>query len=298
MPMCQEEPVPRAPPRLAPSHRSATMRSARRAVAACVRGLAIGALLPSIALAQTSPNGIATAPSDTWHLQTSMMNMDASTRFTASIVLNNPGESIVYVRSSAERVAIVDGERRRLPIPEGALRVYPEEFVLRPGEAFTARLVADPDRMAGVSASYYVKFVDSADIRADELGKGGVQSAYLLGFEALVTVNRTPVPRIGAAQLRLARDEGDDVYALTNLSGRHLYLDRGGLCPPSRPMLVDCQAFPEFPRQSLLPDETVRFPITPLRPAAEDLVAVMVHAGLSQRDRVEVVYLPARPASR
>jgi len=63
-------------------------------------------------------------------------------------------------------------------------------------------------------------------------------------------------------------------------------------------MLVDCQAFPEFPRQSLLPDETVRFPIAPLRPAAEDLVAVMVHAGLSQRDRVEVVYLPARPASR
>lgn len=250
------------------------------------------------------PSPMAAAPAvreaarpDTWHLQNNMMNLDASTRFVGSIVLNNPGDSMVYVRSSAQQVAMVQGERKRLPIPDGALRVYPEEFVLRPGEAFTARLVADPDRIDNDTASYYVKFVDISNVRAAELGDVDMHTAYLLGFEALVTVNKTPVPRIGVAQLQLTHDERDGGYALKNLSGHHLYLDRGGLCPPSKPMLVDCRVLPDFPRQSFLPEETVRFSASRIPPAPDELLGVLVYAGLNQRDRADVVYLPARPTS-
>jgi hypothetical protein len=226
-----------------------------------------------------------------------MMNVDASTRFVGSIVLNNPGQSAIYVHSSAEQVAIVDGTRRRTAIPDGALRVSPEEFVLRPGDAFTARLVADPGRIEGDAASYYVKFVDTADVHAERSGDGRMQSAYLLGFEALVTVNKTPVPRIDASRLRLDRGERGDGYALKNLSGHHLYLDRGGVCPPGRPMLVDCRALPDFPRQSWLPNETVQFAAPAIQPGPGDLIGLLVLGGLDPRDRADVVYLPVPPAS-
>ena len=244
-------------------------------------GIFLGALAVSAAvLGQTEPS-----KPDTWFLQTSMMTLDAGTRFVGGSVVSNTGSAPVYVRTSVEAVSIVGGERVRAVVPNGALRVYPEEFVLRPGDAFTARLVADPTQMSGDSQSFYVKFSDVSNTHPDSKSSAGMQNGFLLAFEALVSVNKKTSSKLTSTDFALTR-EGNK-HALINKSGRHVYLDRGNACPESKPMLVDCKDIPEFPRQSLLPGEAVSFA------AVDDVfLGIMVFAGLNPRDRAEILYIP------
>ncbi|WP_153013064.1 hypothetical protein [Pseudacidovorax intermedius] len=227
---------------------------------------------------------------ETWYLQTIMMNLDAKNRFIGTLVIHNTSNAPIYVKSSAEQVLVVDGKRERRPVQNGALQVYPEEFVLAPGNAFTARVVADPHKMTADSQSYYVKFVDISNIRADEQQRRSMQSAYLLGFEALVTVNRRAFPPLATDQFQLQPTASG--YTLTNDSGHHIYLDQGGLCPASKPELVRCKPLPEFPKQSMLPGETVPLSLKSLSPAPGDLIGVLAYDGLNQGDRAAVLYLP------
>lgn len=228
---------------------------------------------------------------DTWYVQNSMLGLGAATRFVGGLVVSNPSASTVYVRTSVDRVAIVGGERRRLPVDNDVLRIYPEEFVLRPGDSFTARVVASPGAMPADSQSFYVKFTDISNTKSDAGSPTGMQNAYLLAFESWVTVNRTPISRLTTDQFALGR-EGDN-YTLKNLSGRHLYLDRGGMCPASKPLLVECKAFTSFPRQSILPEETVRFPATVSGDDGKaSYVGILVFGGLNHSDRADSIYLP------
>ena len=235
------------------------------------------------------PNTATPAPKpDTWYVEQIMMTLDAASRFVGSSVISNPGSVPVYVRTSAERVAVVNGQRQRFPVDDGSLRVYPEEFVLRPGDSFTARIVSDPSKFQGDSQSFYIKFVDISDTKADASAPG-IQNAFLLGFEVLVSVNKSAVPKFGSDQFKLARLGHD--YELTNLTGHHLYLNGGGICPAGKPLLVDCKPVTNFPRQSLLPNETVKFPTT----AEGNSIGILVSAGLNQRDRAVMLYFPPLP---
>lgn len=227
---------------------------------------------------------------DTWSLQTSTMGLDSKNRFVGSLVVNNSATAPVYVRASAEQVIIHDGKRERRPVKDGALQVSPDEFFLAPGSAFTARIVADPQKMTADSQSYYVKFVDISNVKADEQQRRAMQSAYLLGFEALVTVNRRAFPPLATGQFQLQPTASG--YTLTNDSGHHIYLDQGGLCPASKPELVRCKPLPEFPKQSMLPGETVPLSLKNLSPAPGDLIGVLAYDGLNQGDRAAVLYLP------
>ena len=254
---------------------------------------ALAFALPAVAQSQSS---LREEPKpDTWYLENSMVGLDAAGRFVSGLIVSNPGTATVYVRTSLESVSVVDNIRKRSPA-EGVLRVYPEEFVLRPGDSFTARLVADPSKISTEAQSFYVKFADISNTKPDAKASGGFQNAYLLAFEALVTVNKTAVPKLGPEQFALGRDGSD--YTLKNLSGHHLYLDRGGLCPASKPLMVECKAFVNFPRQTFMPNETVKFSVSPddVSDTTSPYVGILVYSGLNQRDRTTSIYLPVVPA--
>lgn len=247
------------------------------------RWLLIVSLLPLQMVAQ------AQSSDETWFLSTNMLTLDPSNRFVGSVIATNHSRDPIYVRTTVSRLELRDGQRVRLPDSTGALLAYPTEFVIQPGSSFTVRILSEPGRLPADAQSYYVRLSDVSNIAlADEkAASGGLRGSYLLAFDTLVAVNRQPSIALTAGQFRL-ETRPDRTLWLTNLSTHHVYLDQGSSCASPQTYLVDCRAIPGFPRQSMLPGESI-----PVPDFATPHLGLMATAGLDQRrSRQSVLYLP------
>lgn len=227
-------------------------------------------------------------PGDSWNIDPNVLTLDPGNRFVGNIVAINRGASPVFVRATITRVELdAKGARQRASADQGPLRVYPSEFALRPNEAFTVRVIANPGLMAQKAESYYVKMVD-----VGEVGFSGVQPnagamAVLLGFEALVAINRERAPREMPAT-SLAVTSADGALRIGNRSQRHIYLLEGFACPNARTFTTECEKIADFPRQSMLPDESVAIKGS----VGSPFLALTFQADLNATAQRQLLYLP------
>jgi P pilus assembly chaperone PapD len=247
--------------------------------------------LAAVVLATAS--GAQAAPGDNWNIDPNVLTLDPGNRFVGNVVAINRSNSPVFVRATVTRVELgPDGQRRRAPADSGTLRVYPSEFALKPNEAFTVRLIANPALMSTKAESFYVKMVDVGEVGFSGAPPNAGAMAVLLGFEALVAVNRERATRELPAAAFPVVAEGDKVK-LTNDSQRHIYLLEGYGCPNTSTFVVDCEKVAEFPRQSLLPGESVL-----LSAPATAFVTIALQPDLNATASRQVLYLPRPAAAR
>ncbi|MFN7571872.1 MAG: hypothetical protein ACK5TK_10550 [Betaproteobacteria bacterium] len=235
-------------------------------------------------------------PGDSWNIDPNVITLDPGNRFVGNIVAINRGASPVFVRATITRVELdANGARQRAPAEQGPLRVYPSEFALRPNEAFTVRVIANPGVMTHKAESFYVKMVDVGEVGFSGAQPNAGAMAVLLGFEALVAVNRERSPReLPATSLAVSRAEG--VLRITNRSQRHVYLLEGFGCPNARTFTTECEKIADFPRQSMLPDESVTIKAA----VGSPFIALAFQPDLNATSQRQLVYLdnPTSTAAR
>jgi len=226
------------------------------------------------------------ADSKDWYLESNMLSLDASNRFVSTIAATNPSSSPLYIRATVTQVALKDGKRIRQEDAAGVLKISPAEFIIRPRETFRVRLLADPGKLDGASSSYYVKFEDMSQLRPAGDKHSGLAAGYTLAYEALINVNKESLSSLTEKEFNLFKSTSGKL-GLTNASKQHIYLDRGNACPDNKTLPVDCDVIPGFPKQTLLPGETVFF-----EASARPVLVVIAQPGLNLRSRPSRVYLP------
>ncbi len=264
----------------------------RRAVAAAQGVLAAATGFLALAL-PWAPAGAQPQPQPAWSLSSNMVVLAPSNRFTTALVVTNPADRPLYVRTAVHALAVEDGRRQRRPETAGALRIYPAEFVVRPGGAVTVRLLADAGRLDGPgNQSFYATLTDvSRTVASGE--DGGVAQGISLAYDVLVSVNRQPAARLPADAFTLAGGDGgaSRPLRLSNRSGQHVMLNGGYRCADDQQALKDCQAIPAFPRQSMLPGETLDIP-----DVQAPFLGLWLFPSLDTTGRSQALFIPRPPA--
>lgn len=223
---------------------------------------------------------------DAWYLESNAISLDPSNRFIGTLTATNPSRSPVYVRVTVQKLDLLNNKRVRSTDGNSALRAFPAEFMLRPGESFPVRLLVDLENQSSNSQSYYVKLEDVSDVAlAQNNAKGSFGAGYLLAYEALVAVHKSPVDKLSREHFSLSLLPSGD-FGLTNLSGQHIYLNRGDACPDSRTVLVECAPVIGFPRQTMLPNEMLTIPSF-----GSPVLGIIANAKLNARVRSSLIYL-------
>lgn len=215
----------------------------------------------ALALAQETPAiGMSSPEADgAWYIDANVVNLAPFNRFTSTVNLVNPGTRPLYIRSSVAALQVEQGERKLLQDVSGdVVRVFPSQLVLRPGQSFTVRLLGVADKLPRDSSSYYVKFVDVSNVHAEELDGGAVVMSTLLGYEVLLNAN-TENPKTLKADALVLQARSDGAATLTNRSGQHIFLREGRSCPDEKTAFLECTPLANFPIQSMLPGEILRF---------------------------------------
>lgn len=221
-----------------------------------------------------------------WYLGANMVGLDASNRFVSSIAATSESNEPIYIRASVTRVLLKDGQRIRAADAEGVLKISPAEFVLRPKETFRVRVFADGHKLGANSGSYYIKFEDVSHVKlANEDKQAGLVGGTLFAYEALVNVNPNSTEELKSKDFSIVSLPSRKL-ALTNLSKQHIYLERGNACPEAATMLVECDAIADFPRQSMLPGETLFF-----NPVAKPYLVMLAQPKLNARTRANRIAL-------
>ncbi len=229
----------------------------------CVRwAMLIGAgWVAALALAQETPLIGRSNPGldGAWHIENNMVNLAPFNRFTSVVRLFNPGTRPLYIRSSVAALRLENGERKVLQEEGGdVVRVFPSHFVLRPGQNFAVRLLGVANKLGPGSSSYYVRFADVSNVFAEELDSGAVEMSTLLGYEVLVNVN-TENPRTLKAEALVLQVQSDGTATLSNRGDQHIFLREGRSCFDEKVAFLECNALGNFPIQSMLPGEVLRF---------------------------------------
>jgi len=222
-----------------------------------------------------------------WYLESNMLSLDASNRYVGAIVASNSSNAPVYVRATVTQLGLKEGQRVRSKDEAAVLKVSPTEFVIKPRESFRLRLLADVSKLNGPNASYYVKLEDASLLIAQaDPSRSGMASGFLLAYEALVNINTDAKTNLSEKDFSLKTAQAGKL-ALTNLSRQHVYLERGNACPDRQTLPVDCAAIADFPKQSLLPGETLLFSAATL-----PYLAILVQPKLNFRIKPDRIYLP------
>jgi hypothetical protein len=222
-----------------------------------------------------------------WFLATSMTSLDVSNRFVGSLAATNASNEPIYIRASVTRVSLKDGHRIRADDVEGVLKVFPAEFLLRSRETFRVRIFADASKLGNSNASYYIKLEDVSRVKLAIEGKqAGLVSGTLFAYEALVNVNPNATAELSSKDFSL-KTLPSQKMALTNLSQQHIYLERGNACPEAATILVECDAIADFPKQSMLPGETLFF-----NSVAKPYLVMLAQPKLNARTRANRIALP------
>lgn len=234
-------------------------------------------LLALLPLAASAAPPAPVASGGEWYLDNNVLDMTPANRFIGAVNLTNPGDAPIYIRASVRRLELRDGKRVQVDDAGGALRVYPEEFVLQPHAGLAARFVADLAKLQGDVQSYMVKFEDVTNVQAQNSEQKGLFSGYLLAYDVMIAVHRSPKTDLAAGDLTLTRDAGGKLV-LTNRSGQHIYLNRGDACAAAETPLAECKPWPHFPRQTMLAGEALT-----LDNVTTSFLGLLAYPGLNSR---------------
>ena len=222
-----------------------------------------------------------------WHLDKNYISLHADNRYFDTLEVVNESSEMLYIKASVSQLQTADGVRTTAPATAETLLVSPDEFVVRPGASFPVRVLANANAQSADSRSYYVRLTDVSKIREAEL-KGGMVSGFAIAYEALTVVKKTPYESLAAGNFSVHAGPVAGDWVLNNLSGQHVFLSGGYECATDRQRLIDCAQILDFPRQSLLPGESVAFSARLSRP----FLGLLVNADLGFRLPVKAVYLP------
>ena len=208
-------------------------------------------VLLGICLHQTS-----WAVDEGWYLTRNQMSLNAGNRYFSTLnVVNNTGEP-VYLKSRVDKLSLENGERKRSPDTDQGLTLSPEEFVLPPRKSVELRIFAKPGLQSSVSQSYYANLTDVSS--AHSLNSGA-NTGFLLSYDFMVAVAGVIDQPIKAENFTITSVDGAKVYAIRNESGRHIFLGESYACENTKQPLVECTQLNDFPKQSLLPAESLQF---------------------------------------
>lgn len=261
---------------------------ASRALVCTILGCSLVLSAASAATPATSaPTVSKNAGADgSWFLESNAVSLDPGNRFLGSLTATNPGSGPVFIRVTVERLDLANNQRVRSSEVNGALKAFPAQFMLRAGQSFPVRLLVDLSKQGEGSQSFYVKLEDVSNTVAEtDETKGMVGAAYLLAYEALVSVHKSPLNKLIPAHFALSR-QANGAFGLTNLSGQHVYLNRGDACPDAKTLLVNCTSINGFPRQTMLPNETLVIPAIDA-----PVLGVLAYPKLNMRSQPSLMYL-------
>lgn len=200
------------------------------------------------------------AAGESWYLSTNQIALRPANRYFASIDVSNDSAEPVYVRSSVDRLTLIRGERVRTKDIDQSLTISPDEFVVPPKSSVSVRVFAKPGIQAdATNQSYYVTLEDAS--RTQALREGS-NTGFILAYDFLVAVAPLIDPPPQSKDFQVNQIEGIH-YTFSNNSGRHIFVDDAYACINMNQRLVDCQQLLKFPKQSLLPMESLAFESTP-----------------------------------
>lgn len=225
-----------------------------------------------------------TTSNDSWYIEGNMLTLSSANRYLGTVIVSNPTRTPVYVTSSVESLTLGVSGRQRSAEGIEAIRVYPERFVLRPGETFSVRIAAQADKVSRDSQSFYVRLTDASNVDDAEAGSG-LTSAFMIGYDVMVAVDNTGGASLDGRRL-VWRQLSSGAQVLENRTGRHVYLESVSACPDVVNRLDQCTVIKNAPKQSLLPDETVAMPGTD----AEKL-GIQLRRTLNAKDFPQTFYL-------
>jgi hypothetical protein len=257
------------------------LTSVARIVLLCLTGL----------LGLSHVTASAATASGTWALDKIMLSLDPPTKYRGSFVLSNATSRDIYISTKIRRLVVVEGARKLSDADDGALKVFPAEFVLGAGQLMTVYIVAKPERLELPSESFYVEF---ADVSASVLNGSpdvNVVAGMQLAYNALVNVTSKEVVKLNEESFKIERSM-DGVYTLKNLSASHVFLVDSAVCRAGRPLFVDCLAQSGWVRQSILPNEIVKLGRLDQLPEGYSDAAFIVRSGIDLKFPGSVVYLP------
>ena len=200
------------------------------------------------------------APMDSWYLSRNQMALNAGNRYYSTLNVTNDTNEPVYIRSSVDQLALVEGKRVRTMDTEQSLTISPEEFVIAPKRSVELRIFAKPGLQANVTnQSYYVNLTDASHTQA--VGSGA-HTGFILSYDFLVSVAPPIDMAPKASDFVITTLEDSHTYRVTNGSTRHIFFSDVYACGNTTQELVDCQLLKDFPKQTLLPFESIEFKST------------------------------------
>jgi P pilus assembly chaperone PapD len=218
-----------------------------------------------------------------------MTSLTTANRMVSTLTAQNTGDEPIYVRAEVTRLTLdAQGRRTRSADDDGAISVFPSEFVVRPRSTFRVRVVANPALVKGRSQSYYVRFSDVSATEA-EPSASGVQASVTYSFDALVNVLPATRQTQNLGSFVLATDDASRRLALVNQTERHVYVEEGFACPRKDAPVQECMKLDVFPRQSMLPDERL-----PIPPVSSTHLAILYRTDLTATsgDNLRAAWIP------
>lgn len=231
---------------------------------------------------------VAVQAQQAWYMESSMLLLEPSNRYVATVVATNPTPQPVYLRASTTALLAQDGRRERAPDSGPVLSVYPAEFVLHPNSSFAVRVVADARKLEGTNRSFYLKLRDVSNLVAEGAGSA-MATSTLLAHEVLVSVGARNAATVKPDMFVVRRDDQGQ-WRLSNRSGQHVYLQGGYGCDNAQQSLNSCNMLRDFPRQSAVMDEELRIP-APNAP----FLGVLLKPSLSQQSLPQALLIPVPP---
>lgn len=233
-----------------------------------------------------------TESSSAWYLEKNYAALSSENRYFDTVAAINKTANILYLRASVARLDLVDGKRKTTPDTDEVILVSPDEFVVQPGESFPIRILANPEKQAKDAQSYYIRLTDVSNLKVPELGAAN-STGFLLAYEILTTVNKSDLTPPSSSSFTLQGDLSKKTLLLTSKASQHMFLDQGYACPEVRKKLIDCELILGFPKQSLLPGESVVISY----PGPLEYLGLMAGSDLSFKIGVNVIYIKNNNAS-
>ena len=225
--------------------------------------------------------------SSSWYLEKNYSALSPGNRYFDTIGVINKTNNSLYLRASIARLDLVSGERVTTADADDVILVSPDEFVVQPGGVFPVRILANPEKQVKDAQSYYIRLTDVSNLKTPDLG-AVASTGFLLAYEVLVTVNKSDLIPLSSASFELGTDpKKNNSLVLTSKATQHIYLDQGYACPDVKIKLIDCELIIGFPKQSLLPGESVVITY----PGPMTYLGLMAGIDLSFKAGAKVFYL-------
>lgn len=203
---------------------------------------------------------IGAATTDSWYLNKNQVALNANNRYYSTINVANDTNEPVYIKTNVDQLALVDGKRVRTSDTEQSLTISPEEFVIAPRRTVELRVFAKPGLTAATSnQSYYVNLMDASQTQAQT---SGAHTGFILSYDFLVSVAPPIDQSLKATDFVISRLDEPLTYRVTNGSSRHIFFSDVYACEDTRQELVECRLLKDFPKQTLLPAESILFNAT------------------------------------